>query len=73
MGFHDDISMTFGKYGPGADHRTIGRTPTSYLRWCLEQDWFERRYEDLVGLFEEELAWRTHWGKNFEDEREITY
>lgn len=72
MGLHDDIFLTFGKYGPGADHRTIGQVPSSYLRWCLEQDWFERTY-NLVELFEEELAWRSQWGENFEDERKITY
>lgn len=73
MGLHDDISIPFGKYGPGADNRSIGRTPSSYLRWCLEQKWMEKLYESMIELFEEELKWRTDYGKHFEDEREITY
>lgn len=73
MGLHDDIFLTFGKYGPGADHRPIGRVPSSYLKWCLEQDWLERKYEIMVELFEEELSWRDQWGKHFEDERDMRY
>ena len=56
MGLIDGVLMTFGKFGPGADHRSIGDTPSSYLKWCLEQDWFEGKYEELVEPFERELG-----------------
>jgi len=68
MGLHDDIMMTFGKFGPGADLRPIGHVPKSYLRWCLEQDWFEEKHEDLIDLFNEEINWREQW--NIKDDNE---
>ncbi len=67
MGLIYTIEMPFGKYGPGADHRVIGTVPSSYLRWCLESDWFEEKYPHLVEPFEEELAWRDEWDEHFED------
>lgn len=69
MGLHDDTCLTFGKFRG----RSVSNTPSSYLKWCLEQDWFDRKYEELVPFFEEELNWRTTWNQHFEDEREIRY
>jgi len=68
MGLHADTMMTFGKFGPGADHRPIGHVPASYLRWCLEQDWFEDKHEDLIEIFQEELNWREQWDVKDDDE-----
>ena len=73
MGLHDNIMMTFGKFGPGADHRAIGMIPSSYLKWCTFQDWFEEKYPNLVEPFEEELAWREKWDMDFEDVEEMRY
>jgi len=69
MGLTDDVYLTFGK------HRgtSVGNTPSSYLKWCLEQDWFENKYGELLEPFEEELNWRTEYGKHFEDMRDIRY
>ena len=70
MGLRDDIFMPFGKHKGSA----VSETPSSYLRWCLEGDgWFERKYENLVEVFEEELNWRTDYGQHFEDPEDIRY
>ena len=63
MGLIDDQHVPFGKYRGHA----IGNVPSSYLRWCLEQDWFERKYEELIEPFEQELAWRDQFDVHFED------
>jgi uncharacterized protein (DUF3820 family) len=73
MGLIDNVHMPFGIFGPGADYRVIGDVPSSYLRWCLEQDWFERKYESLVEPFEEELAWRDRYDMHFNDVKEVRY
>jgi len=69
MGLHDNIYITFGKHFS----KPVSRTPSSYLRWCLEQDWFETKHPTLVEPFEEELQWRDTWDQHFEDEREVRY
>lgn len=73
MGLFDDVFLSFGKYGPGADHVPLSRIPSSYLRWLLELDWFEREHEDLIETLQEELAWRTQFDSHFEDEADIRY
>ena len=55
MGLFDSVFLSFGKYGPGADRRPVSRIPSSYLRYLLESDWFEREHEDLVETLEGEL------------------
>lgn len=67
IGLKDGVFLTFGKYGPGAEHRPVSMIPNSYLRWCLEGDWFEKKYPELISSFEEELNWRETWGIRIEE------
>jgi uncharacterized protein (DUF3820 family) len=53
-GEHGELIVDFGKYR-GC---TLAEVPDSYLRWCLEQDWFEGKYAEYVEPFEDELRWR---------------
>lgn len=69
MGLHDDIMMPFGKLRG----TPVGHTPDSYLKWCLEQDWFEKKYEDLIDIFQEELNWREQWDLQIRNEGEVIY
>ena len=56
----EEFWIPFGKYGPGADHRTVGEVKSSYLRWMLEKfdddDW--SRYPGLYEAVEEEMERR---------------
>lgn len=70
MGLRDDIIISFGEKYRG---HSVSNTPSSFLRWCMEQDWFERKHEDLIDVFEEELNWRTQWNQHFENEEDIRY
>jgi len=49
--------LTFGKYRG----QQLGDVPESYLRWCLDQEWFEKQYPDMVDPFESELRFRDKW------------
>lgn len=69
MGLIDDVYLIFGKY----KGESISNTPSSYLKWCLEQDFLEDNYEDLVELFEQELNWRSQMDMHFEDKEDIRY
>lgn len=70
MGLIDDIYLRFGKYFG----KPISNVPSSYLRWCLEQDWFEKKQgEEMVLYFEQELDWRDQMDQHFEDEEDIRY
>ena len=69
MGLHDDITMTFGKFRGTC----VGHVPDWYLKWCLEQDWFERKYEDLIEIFQEELDWREFFDRQIRNEGEVIY
>lgn len=73
MGLFDEVFLPFGKYGPGSDCRPISRIPSSYLRYLLESDWFERKHEGMVETLEEELSWRTMYDMHFNDEADIRY
>lgn len=70
MGLHDDIIIQFGEKYKG---KSVSETPSSFLRFCLESDWMERKYPDSVEIFEEELSWRTTWDQYFEDPRDVRY
>ena len=67
IGLKDNIFLSFGKYGPGAERKPVSMIPNSYLRWCLEEDWFERKHPELVNVFQEELSWRSLWGVKIEE------
>lgn len=69
MGLINDIYLPFGKH----TGEPISNVPSSYLKWCLEQDWFEDKYEDLIRSFEEELNWRDLFDMHFEDKADIVY
>jgi uncharacterized protein (DUF3820 family) len=56
--------MPFGKYR-GQD---IVDLPSSYLKWCCLQDWFEERYRGLLKAIDEELKFRDKRGCHFEEE-----
>lgn len=56
--------MPFGKY-KGID---IVDIPSSYLRWCCLQDWFEERYKGLLKAIDEELRFRDKRGCHFEED-----
>jgi len=62
-GSYGELVIPFGKF----KGYSLAEVPNSYLRWCLEQDWFEEKYEDLVEPFEDELAWRDSMGVKIED------
>jgi len=70
MGLRDDIIISFGEKYKG---KSVSETPSSFLRWCLEQPWFERKHEELIEVFEEELNWRTDYRQHFEDPEDIRY
>ncbi|MCE5256547.1 MAG: DUF3820 family protein [Spirochaetaceae bacterium] len=55
--------MPFGKY-KGID---IVDIPSSYLRWCCLQDWFEK-YRGLLKAIDEELKFRDKRGCHFEED-----
>ncbi len=50
--------MPFGKF----KGKTVDELPNSYLNWLLEQDWFEKNFEDLYEVVEAEAAWREEVG-----------
>jgi uncharacterized protein (DUF3820 family) len=56
--------IPFGKYR-GQD---IVDVPSSYLKWCCLQDWFEERYRSLLKSIDEELKFRDKRGCHFEEE-----
>jgi len=64
LGEYGEFVIKFGRYRG----RALAEVPNSYLRWCLEQDWFEERYLDHVEPFENELQWRETWGIKVEDD-----
>ena len=70
MGLRDDIIISFGEKYKG---KSVSETPSSFLRFCLESDWMERKYPDMVEIFEEELNWRTDYRQHFEDPGDIRY
>lgn len=49
--------IPFGKFS-GKD---IDEIPNTYLRWLVEQDWFEKQYSDLLTEVESELEYRNRW------------
>ena len=51
----------FGKY-KGKD---IEDVPSSYLKYLLESDWFDKKYPDLVKEMDKELKYRNDWNKHF--------
>lgn len=56
--------MPFGKY-KGID---IVDIPSSYLKWCCLQDWFEEKYRGLLKAIDEELKFRDKRGLHFEED-----
>lgn len=67
IGLRDGVFLSFGKYGPGAGCRPVSMIPNSYLKWCLEEDWFERKHPELINIFQEELNWRETWNVKIVD------
>jgi len=56
--------MAFGKY-KGKDIEDI---PSSYLKWLLEQNWFnEVYYKDMIEPIEIELRFRDKFNTHFEE------
>jgi len=53
--------IVFGKY-KGKDIEAI---PSSYLKFLLESDWFDKKYPDLVKEMDKELKYRNDWNKHF--------
>ena len=57
-GEYGEVRIPFGKHVGDQ----IGDLPESYMRWCLDQDWFEKQYPELVEAMENELRFRDKWG-----------
>lgn len=53
-GDYGEMKVAFGKH----QGKQVGDLPTSYMRWCLDQDWFESQYPEYVDAFENELRFR---------------
>ena len=55
--------IPFGKHaGPVED------APTSYLEWLTEQEWFCEKFVEGMEMIGKELAFRTRFGREKEDE-----
>lgn len=63
-GGHANRVLDFGVH----KGKWLGSVPDSYLKWCLDQEWFESRYPQWVGPFEDELAWREEVGVSVDGE-----
>lgn len=73
--FDPRTHMPFGKFGPGADHRTLDEVPSDYLDYLLNEEesagWVSERYgQDFVDEIQEVMDKRdmedTHWNENEE-------
>lgn len=53
-GDYGEVVVPFGKH----KGEQVGDLPVSYMRWCLDQEWFEEQYPDLVTAFENEIRFR---------------
>jgi len=51
----------FGKHSG----KTVGEVRSQYLRWLVNQEWFEDSYPDLVEPVEAELDWRDKLNQHF--------
>ena len=58
-----DVCMPFGKYSGKPLHLITSR----YLIWLTEQDWFEKKYPDLLEDVEWEITQRDKEGSHFYD------
>ena len=54
---YTDKALPFGQY-KGV---LICDAPTDFLNWLLEQEWFSKKFKDLVPLVEKELKYRLDW------------
>jgi len=61
-----EVNLPFGR--SQKERKSVGELPSNYLRWLLEQDFFERQYEELVEPVEQELEWRTNQNCHFYDD-----
>ena len=55
--------LSFGKH-KGKD---IEDVPSSYLRWLLDQKWFEVSQKDMVKPIETEMKFRDKFNTHFEE------
>lgn len=53
-----DVAIPFGQ------HRgeLIADCPISYLKWLLDQNWFNKKFKDLKALIDKELKYRDDFG-----------
>ncbi len=54
------IIFPFGKF-KGWDIESI---PSSYIKWVLETDWFDKQYKDLTKELDKELKYRDRFDKH---------
>lgn len=59
--FNPEAVMTFGKH----EGETIDSIPSYYLRWLLDEEWFEEKHPQLCLDVEGEWNWREHHGRHF--------
>lgn len=60
-----DLYLPFGK--SQAEHKTIEELPDYYLRWLLEQGWFESKYGEHIEPIQNLLKWRYDMGIKVDD------
>lgn len=60
-----DEYLPFGK--SRNEHLMISELPDSYLRWLLEQDFFERDYPERIEPIQNLLNWREQMGIKITD------
>jgi uncharacterized protein (DUF3820 family) len=59
-----DVVIPFGKF----KGKVLEEINSGYLRWLAEEEWFEKKYPELIEPVEDELNWRTTMNRHFYDE-----
>ena len=57
--------IVIGKYSG----KLVADTPSSYLRWLLDQEWFVTKFTDLRKQIKIELEYRDRFDLHFEEDR----
>jgi len=63
----EDVYLPFGRFSSGAERKPVHLISSRYLAWLLDQDWFEKKYEDLYEEVTWEMDQRDKEGRHFYD------